>query len=290
MPGSEPTVAPSATWGTVGTSETFPTPDAACRKQHEIYNPGATYQPPEFAAPHAFHCKWLARQFGGPPEASTVLPATTILYCPNPYHLTRTGICRRLTDTNPECDCTEDSQPVSLGANPVVGNPVSLATGAKIESELDFQTADGQFGVFRQYRSRQHSLSRISSTSLPGFGPNWHGILPGRLTVFESNHNRFDKIEYLTPSGGIGYFKVWNFWDAASWAYVADANGRRQLEMVAPPPASRKAYFEAAAAGPSGSAEFKLTESDGSYTLYRRADNWSPDRPPPSGPLGLLVH
>jgi len=277
MPGSEPAVAPSATWGTVGTSETFPTPDAACRKQHEIYNPGATYQPPEFAAPHAYYCKWLAIQFGGPPGAGTVLPGMTGLGCPEPYRLTRTGTCILLTDTNPECDCTEDSQPVSLGANPIIGNPVSISTGAKIESETDFSTADGQFGVFRQYRSRQHSPSRHSVSSLPGFGPNWHGILPGRLTVFESNHDRFDRIEYLTPSGGVDYFKVWNFWDAASWAYVAEANGRRQLEMVAPLPASRKAYLEAGAAIPNGPAEFKLTESDGSYTLYRRADAWSVD-------------
>ena len=201
----------------------------------------------------------------------------TGLGCPESYRLTRTGTCRLLTDTNPECDCTEDSQPVSLGANPLVGNPVSISTGAKIESETDYLTADGQFGVFRQYRSRQHSPSRHSVTSLPGFGPNWHGILPGRLTVFESNHDRFDRIEYLTPSGGIDYFKVWNFWDAASWAYVAEANGRRQLEIIAPPPASRKVFFETGAAVPNGLAEFKLTESDGSYTLYRRADAWSVD-------------
>lgn len=49
LPGTAPPPPPTPLWYTpagIGQpSEGFPTPDQACRRQHEAYNPNATHQP-----------------------------------------------------------------------------------------------------------------------------------------------------------------------------------------------------------------------------------------------------
>lgn len=92
LPGETPTAAPRSYWKTVGSSESFPTPDAACRKQHEIYNPNATYEAPVYRTYSSYGCKWKSRQHGGPPNSSTVLPTIISLNCPSGYSLLRTGV------------------------------------------------------------------------------------------------------------------------------------------------------------------------------------------------------
>lgn len=50
---------------------------------------------------------------------------------------------------------------------------------------------------------------------------------------------------------------------------------RRKIEVVITPTVSRTVFFKDQPAVPNGPGEFRLTESDGTYTLFRRADAWS---------------
>jgi len=272
LPGTAPTAPPAAGWGTVGTSDTFPTPDAACRVQHQIYNPNATYQSPIYRDPRTYSCQWLSSQLGGPPGSNTILPTIVKLYCPNGYNLTRNGQCLLDHESEPECDCTEESRAVGAAPTPFVGNPVSVATGSKIDHQVDYESADGSFRVDRFYRSRQHNPYRYSTTPIPGFGTHWHGLVPGRLAIYGAY---LEYVEYLPANGGYDYFTV-SHTDGMS--YVFNAGGgvsRRKLEAVVTPTVSRNDFFVSGAAISNGPGEFKLTEADGTYTLYRRADSWS---------------
>jgi len=283
LPGTAPTPPPAPSWETVlpgGGYEYFPTPDQACRRQHQAFNPYATYQAPTYKGPWTYACNWIASQYGGPPGSTTVLPTSVYMGCPSGFSRTPIGECRDVHDNEPECDCTEPSRKLAAGPAPLVGNPISITTGSKVEFQSDFETADGLFGVDRAYRSIQHSNRRQSGTAIPGFGPNWHGVLPGRLAAFGYYA---DYVEYLSATGGYELFVVtgnstylntWTF-TAYSNDLVRVPNGRRKLEVVSVPVSTRRDYFQKEVSVPNSPGEFKLTESDGSYVLYRRADAWS---------------
>lgn len=272
LPGETPTAAPQPYWTTVGSSDHFPTPDAACRKQHEVYNPNATYEAPSYGTYRIYNCRWKARQFGGPPNSGTVLPTLVKAYCPSGFSHLKTGECSLVQDSEPECDCTEETRPVSGGPAPLVGNPISLATGSKIDHEVDYETADGMFRVERSYRSLQHQNRRQATTPIPGFGANWHGVIPGRLVAYG---NYYETIEYLPASGGYDYFGATERTNQMDYVYYSGkGKSRRKFETLVIPSVTRSAYFKTGASIPDGPAEFKLTETDGTYTLYRRADSW----------------
>ena len=285
LPGAAPTPPPAPTWETIlpgGAYEYFSTPDQACRRQHQAFNPNATYQAPKYAGPWTYSCRWLASQFGGPPGSTTVLPTNVYLLCPSGYDRTRNGECRDPVDKEPECDCTEETRIQSTGPTPILGNPISIATGSKIDYQLDFSTADGLFDVGRSYRSLQHSSRRYSTTPIPGFGPNWHGILPGRLAVYGTYA---DYVEYLSAAGGYDLFvatgnttngNTWTFKPAGGDVLAPEgAMSRRKFEALSAPGVTRLTYFQSQPAVLNGPAEFKLTEGDGTFTLYRRADSWN---------------
>lgn len=272
LPGAEPVPPPVPAWYTPGSNDPFPTPDAACREQHRIHNPNATYEPPVYARSDIYGCRWIASQYGGPPGSNTILPATVSLYCPYNYQLTRNGQCFLDHEKDSECDCTEETRPVGAPLTPIVGNPVSVVTGSKIDHQVDFETADGMFRVDRSYRSRQHHNFRYSTTPIPGFGSHWHGLIPGRLAIYGL---WLEYVEYLPENGGYDYFDV-DRNNGMSYVFLAGAGAnRRKLEAVTTPTVSRNDFFVSGAAVPNGPGEFKLTESDGTYTLYRRADSWS---------------
>jgi RHS repeat-associated protein len=194
------------------------------------------------------------------------------LYCPSGYNLTRNGECLLGHEAEPECDCTEETQRISAPPTPMVGNPVSVATGSKIAEEVDYEAADGLFRIGRSYRSRQHNPYRHSTTPIPGFGSHWHGLIPGRLAI---SGTYLEYVEYLPESGAYDYFNGDN---NNGMSYVFNAGGgvnRRKLEAVVTPTVSRSDFFVNGAAVANGSGELKLTESDGTYVLYRRADSWS---------------
>lgn len=133
------------------------------------------------------------------------------------------------------------------------------------------------FSVERHYRSRQHRGGGTwSTTALQGFGPYWHGILPGRLAIYNDSdfNNDVGRFEYLTASGGIDYFTATDLNDSNSWTFVTLGKGRRKLEVVSTPTATRQTYLRTDAAVLNGPGEFRLTEPDGSYILFRRADAW----------------
>ena len=279
LPGTTPTPNPPGQWSTGvpgSATEYFPTPDLACRRQHQAYNPGATYQPPTYGAYWVFRCNWIASQSGGPPGSNTILPGSVYLTCPSGYVRSRASGCRPDSGNEPECDCTELSQPVGTLPNPLIGNPVSIATGSKTEYQVDYESADGLFQVARYYRSLQHNADRQSTTPIPGFGPNWHGILPGRIAVYGSYTH---KVEYLPVTGGYDMFKAANTVNRSVWTFVPDNNDglhpegstRRKFEVTTTPTVDRTTFFNSGAAVVDGPAEFKLSEADGSYTLYRRA-------------------
>ncbi|MBL0915132.1 MAG: hypothetical protein IBJ13_06365, partial [Sphingopyxis sp.] len=277
LPGTTPSGPGAPLWQTSvqgGDPERFSTPDAACRRQHQSFNPNATYQSPKYDDYNTYICRWDRSA----PGANTILAAWVNLVCPAGYSLNRNGECWTTNDDEPECDCTEESRYVASGPSPIAGNPISIATGSKIEYQNDFETADGMFGVERRYRSLQHQIGRQSHTPLPGFGPNWHGVLPGRLAAFGTYT---ETIEYLPASGGYDYFKTTS--SASDWVYTrarpsslsSHAPGRRTLEILATPTVTRSTYFKTEAAVLNGPAEFRLTESDGTQTYYRRADSWN---------------
>ncbi|MBA4778191.1 MAG: RHS repeat-associated core domain-containing protein [Pseudomonadota bacterium] len=275
LPGSAPPTLPAPTWRTIisgGSVEFYLTPDLACRRQHQSFNPNATYEPPEYQSPTVYGCKWKARQFGGPPNSTTVLPSFVSMACPAGFVWTRTAQCVQPLDNEPECPCPDPSKAKALGPAAERGNPVSLVTGAKVERAQDYTTADGRFSVERHYRSRQHQAQRYAPMPIPGFGPNWHGVVPGRLAAYG---NYTEMIEYLSESGGVDYFQVPGPSNTTSWNYVTPGGGRRRLTAVSIPTVSRTTFFRNQAAVLNGPAEFKLTEADGSYTLYRRSANWS---------------
>ncbi|UKK86175.1 RHS repeat protein [Sphingopyxis sp. BSN-002] len=277
LPGTTPTAVTPLWYTITGTGkpqEGYSTPDGACRRQHQVYNPNATYQAPKYDDYNTYICRWDTSA----PGASTILPAWVTLQCPNTHSLTPNGECRTAADDEPECDCTEESRPEATGPSPIAGNPISIATGSKIDYQSDFETADGLFKVGRSYRSLQHQSRRQSNTPIPGFGPNWHGVLPGRLAAFGTYT---EIVEYLPASGGYDYFSTTS--TSTDWVYApgrqtslsSHAIGRRKFEIITPPSVTRNVYFRTEAAVPNGAAEFKLTESDGTQTFYRRANSWS---------------
>jgi RHS repeat-associated protein len=280
LPGSAPPVPPTALWHTVvgaGTSEGFSTPDAACRRQHEVYNPNATYEAPDYDNPFKYGCNWDRSA----PGANTIIAGWVNLECPSGWSRSRNAEgpqCFLARDDDGECDCTESAQPVSNTPTPLAGNPISVLTGAKFQSESDYASADGLFGVDRHYRSRQHRGGGGWSTSaVQGFGPYWHGIMPGRLTVYNDSsfNNDVGHFEYLTATGGVDYFSAANVGDQNSWTFVTSGKGRRKLEVVNTPTTTRQVYLRTDPAIANGPGEFRMTEPDGSYILFRRSGTWN---------------
>lgn len=275
LPGGTPVAVEEASWETVtggGPLEYFPTPDQACRRQHQAYNPNATYQSPEYWGPEVYKCRWISGQMGGPPGSSTVLPTVVYMKCPATFMKARSGKCPAYVDSEPENDCTQITTPVNSGPMPEKGNPTCVATGTKVEWETDYVSADGLLSVTRMYRSKQHQTFKFSTTEIPGFGPNWHGPIPGLMVVFGWN---MEYVEYLPAEGGRDYFLA-NDWNSrAGYSFHSPSRSRRRLETVAHPGVDRNVYFINQAANQASAGEFKLTESDGSYTLYRRGGSYS---------------
>ena len=152
----------------------------------------------------------------------------------------------------------------------LAGNPISISTGSKVDYEVDFETADGLFKVGRYYRSHQHSNRQYSPTQIPGFGANWHGLIPGRLTNYGYY---FDSIEYLPETGSYDIFSAVNVSSSTDYSYTGRPS-RRKMEMAVTPGVSRADFFKNQAAVPNGPGEIKIIESDGTYTLFRRAETW----------------
>jgi RHS repeat-associated protein len=104
-------------------------------------------------------CEWTRTQYLCPEETegtnlgcSTRIPGSVYLICPDGYLANRDGYCRLNAQAERPCSdpCSNDGR-----VNPKTGNPVVLATGAKVLSSLDYQSSDGLLEIRRHYRSTQ---------------------------------------------------------------------------------------------------------------------------------------
>jgi RHS repeat-associated protein len=267
-----PAFAPTPLWSGnfPGDTENWPSPDAACKAQHDYYNPGATLQPPSYNGGQFAGCKWTLNA-----NSNTILPALASAHCPSGYQLADPGICLRGnadTDSRAQCDCKDagkDGSPL-----PIVGNPVALNYSAKVEDEVDYASAELRFSVDRTYYSLGEDYTNVSSpTAIPGFGARWHGVVPGRLAVDGGTAGR---IEYLDVGGSFSMFTYDNYSDPAVWKWNAPAATRRRLSMAAVPTSSPADYFLVQSAVANGAGEIKMDMSQGEYILFRRSGPGSP--------------
>jgi RHS repeat-associated protein len=247
--------------------ELYESADAACRRQHQHFNPNAPYLPPFYSAWNYVNCNWDMTD----PNAGYILPAWVWMVCEQ-GGLAPPGRCiTKSRDAN--CVCEDGASNVAAMGPTIIGNPVALNFGAKIERVDDYQTSDGLFGVTRQYRSRpRNAETRRFVNEIPGFGPHWHGVVPGRLNAGGDNGGQ---LEYMSPSGNLYYFFNTDFWNNGNFAWTNNASNRLKVSMVTTPTSDRYAFFSQEAAIQNGPAEMRIDWANGEYVLFRRAGTYS---------------
>lgn len=110
-------------------------------------------------------CQWIKIGRGS-------YPTEVKLRCINGASLVlNSGTCLGPGEVAPEpdCVCPDGGTPIAASPQPTIGNPVLLATGAKIDAETDYETADGLLKVGRFYRSRQRGRFQSADHEMPGF-------------------------------------------------------------------------------------------------------------------------
>lgn len=189
-----------------------------------------------------------------------------------------TGLCRRAGETS-ECNaCEPGSSPLSSPPQPIVGGAVSVESGVVTKQESDFAADDGLLGIKRDYRSRQRgggdgNGGRVSE--IPGFGHNWHGALPGRLTIYGDDARN---IEFLSDKGSIKKFTSVGAApdDPDAFQFGSDDFTALRLSMAVTPTSDRATYFQqdipnGQNANPS---EVRLDFANGDYILFRRSGSY----------------
>jgi RHS repeat-associated protein len=262
---------PSPKWATalgILPGEFFDTPDAACRRQHQHYNPGAPYRSPSRYSYRGYACAWEMNT----PTSGTIFPSVVELTCdifPG-FGLSLDGRCVRARARDGDCGCPDDgSRGPSQPPQPMIGNPVSLNYGAKVDRVDDYMTADGLFGVTRQYRSRpRNSVTLLTPREIPGFGKHWHGLIPGRIAVWGS-YSRI--VQYLSPSGNLSDSYSDNPDNPLVWTFSSSPNNRRRISMVSIPSSNRFVYFQSDPSILNGPPEMRMDMANGEYILFRRS-------------------
>ena len=260
-----PAAAPAPLWAGYypGDPENWPTPEAACKAQHDHYNPTAVLDPPTYRGARGIAtCNW----HGG----TVILPASAYAHCPTGWTFYNwPGVCVRsdaVTDSRAQCGC--DGPPAGT-PSPTTGNPIALNYGAKIDHEVDYVSADGRFSVDRNYYSLgEDHTNLLSPTSIAGFGGRWHGIVPGRLAL---SGNNGDNVEYLDPDGSFARFDADTANNLTSWTWHTVGATRRRLSMVSTPTSDRLTFFYSEASVANGPAEIRMDMAGGEYILFRRA-------------------
>src|SRR4051812_14147717 len=112
--------------------EYYPPPMQACERQHEGFNPGATFYGYKEHNWSEKRCDWCYKSSGG---CAFARPTVTEFICASGYDRVEPG------------SCVEDGDPVgqdqvctgSGGArNPATENPILILTGAKVLTATDF--------------------------------------------------------------------------------------------------------------------------------------------------------
>jgi YD repeat-containing protein len=251
-------------WSGTGTTM-YATPDEACLRQFQRYNPNGTYFPPVRESARTYQCKWTG---------SIVLSGYVRFACRNGSSYYQPGQC--LPPTKPakiliEQCCQADGRGVSASPSPSTAHPVSIATGTKTWAEEDYASEDGLLTVSRKYRSRLRGGERISFKEPDRFGSHWQGTLPGPLVFGTSTDS---EVELLDERGGLYAFVSTT--DPANTSFTANtflgSEHRLKLEIAASIPVGmgRKDFIETAAVSAPGVAEFRVERPNGDYILYRR--------------------
>lgn len=256
---------PNPQWRTtlgVGVSASFDSPDEACRAQHGHFNPKAIYQSPTQRSWRVYDCNWTRTGI-----SNSVLPAYVSLRCPEtPTNLALRfpGVCVNQFEERAEQDCGgcgnngQSSAPV-----PMVGNPINLESGAKSMTVVDYSTSDGLFRVDRNYRNRARGFEALSGTEAFGFGPFWHGLVPGKLVA---GGYRSDEAQYFANDGSYQYFTVPNSTDPNRLIFKQKNSGRLTLALLNVPSGTARAAVIQGTAAPNS--ELRIDFPNGDYIRY----------------------
>jgi RHS repeat-associated protein len=230
-------------------------PDAACRIQHQEFNPGATYLPPNYVDADSYNCNW--DQVSGPAPGS-------IRFVCGPGFSPVDGKCLYLPAQSVECACEPGGKPQSAPDTPTAGNPISITSGYKVIAERDYESADGLLAVDRSFVSR------------PGDG--WKLLMPGYLVVEVGS----TAIAFHSITGGYDDF-VPTDGNPATWTYTQPnffgdplSTSRHRLSMVTTPAVNRDVYFADTNVDETDPAEVRLDKANGEYILFRRVNIATP--------------
>ena len=246
-----------------GGTNCYPTAAQACQRQMQAYS-GSGFLPLIDVNYKKYKCNW---------SRGRILPGWITLNCPSGSTLVAPGICIRTAPDRPkERACDSPCQPQSAPRSPTVGNPIALDSGTKVQDEVDYSSADGLLTVERHYRSRMRGSAMYSFKEPSGFGKNWLGLIPGRLSIAGSDASQF---EYLPATGGFHSFQSANAADAQNYIFNNVSGSRLRISLFMVPGTTRADYFLTQAAVPGGAAEVRLDYPNGDRVLFRRAGTYN---------------
>ncbi len=267
---SYPPPSPPQWFANIPAPNLFPTPIQACRAQMVYFNPNAIFLGTGPVSPNYTGCRWDS----SPPNANTVQPGGIWMTCATGSVLNN-GTCTDRMEQKPHGTC-QDTGP-GAPPQPEKGNPVALNYCEKVERQTDYMSADGLFGITRQYHSQMREpYFRFAVTEIPGFGGHWHGVVPGVIVVQGST------LQYMPDNGDLVQFTEVAGATATAWTFnTSYSSNRLKLSMVAISAVGYDAYFAAPQVF-NGPAEVRMDKANGEYILFRRAA-------PTSAPYRTLI-
>jgi RHS repeat-associated protein len=189
-----------------------------------------------------------------------------------PQIVERRVLCRAVYKSEaPPTEYEPGDSPCSGPPNLKVGNPICLDSGAKELSQEDYATADGLLSVRRSYRSRLRNQNHTTTPSeIPGFGDNWHGLIPGRLSVYGSD---MGNVEYLTTTGTLKRF-LGSGNLSQQWNFTTYDLTRLKLTKVGATTDQRIAFLQQDVTSVAPTGELRLAYSNGDYILLSRTGSY----------------
>ncbi len=146
----------------------------------------------------------------------------TSLFCEDGYHATSPGVCVKWPEPPHPPSCSPGQPGVT------VANPVAVATGAKIQSEIDLAGApDGTMRIVRTYRSLRAGGVGQSA------GQGWSFSFDRNFALVFSLTNPQNR----TPQGATGSFgdgSSFDFYRQSSGNYVSRSDKRETLSSLSP--------------------------------------------------------
>ncbi|WP_414475406.1 DUF6531 domain-containing protein [Microvirga sp. M2] len=204
--------------------EYYATPIAACRRQHEIYNPDATFygykDSPQTWATKT--CDWCLLNVGAQ-ACWFVRPGPTDFICASGYSRVYPGSCVKAADPREEVQACEGS---GGSVNPVTPHPIAILTGAKLLSATDFAAPDGDLRLERTYRSRGGSA--FVDTPPLGLGLGWRLAFQHELAI-DPSFSASQRVTLKTADGASYDFQRQSDGSLAP-VYAGARNGARNAD------------------------------------------------------------